>query len=284
MAPRPAAVTLTCLLLVSGPVRAQTAAFEQASPVEAAAPADQPPVSDAPMEAAPEAPKFAPRSLSPAVGLVPPLAFYQSPAQSAISTLLPGSFKAAALFAAGAATAFFAHETCHVMVNLMLGSHPYFSKVNFHGIPFFSITPSVSCLPSGCYNQGSGTPWAPGPRGMYAIVSAGYQCQQIGNEIILSTDPNLRYKEAPFRKGVLAFNIALSMGYAIANWVGTEPNAGDSAYLDLLTRHHLPPGVIAAAIFMPAIIDAIRFFAPESWLPWLSRLSKTALIGLVLAV
>ena len=80
------------------------------------------------------------------------------------------------------------------------------------------------------------------------------------------------------------FNIALSMGYAISNWVGTEPNAGDSAYLDLLTRHHLPPGVIAAAIFMPAIIDAIRFFAPESWLPWLSRLSKTALIGLVLAV
>jgi len=201
-----------------------------------------------------------------------------------LSELKPKDWTTVAFFLGGVATSFIAHESCHVVANYALGSHPHFESVTYLGfIPFFSISPSVRCRGNSCY-QDDGTSYKGGPSALYAIVAAGIQCQQVGNEIILSTEPRLRWREAPFRKGMLAMNVALSLGYAFSNWAGIEPAQGDIATNDrLLTK--VPQGALAAAIFVPAVLDILRYLWPDSpWLPWVARISKGALLGFAFAI
>jgi hypothetical protein len=202
-----------------------------------------------------------------------------------LAEITPRSWKTVALFLGGAATAFLAHESCHVVMNYALGSHPHIGPVTYLGfIPFFSISPSANCTASGSCYQDDGTRFGPGARGMYAIVIAGVQCQQVEDEIILSTEPRLRYQEAPFRKGLLAMNTGLAIGYAFSNWMNIEPPEGDLASNDRLLGK-LPKGALAAAVFVPAVLDILRYLWPDSpWLPWVSRLSKGALIGFTFAL
>jgi len=72
--------------------------------------------------------------------------------------------------------------------------------------------------------------WAQGP--LHTSFTAALECQQIGDEIILSADPELRFRPAPREKGLLALNNLLSIGYAISNWTGTDPYMGDLATAD----------------------------------------------------
>lgn len=214
-----------------------------------------------------------------------PAAFAEpSDPPSLVSELTPAGWKSVAWFLGGAATAFITHEGCHTIVNYALGSSPHIEKVTFLGfIPFFSIAPNVSCFNGTCIHDDSGKPWGPGPRGMYSIVTAGMQCQQMEDEVILSTDPQLLHRTAPFRKGLLAFNTLLSIGYAVSNWAGIEPTAGDLAAADRLMPFR--NGILAASVFVPAVVDIARFFFPDvGWLPWVSRTSKGAIIGFVFAL
>lgn len=226
----------------------------------------------APADAAAE-----PASTPPEPDPAPPAA-----PQGGLSEITPSSWTSVALFLGGAAAAFLAHEGCHTVVNYALGSHPRLEGVRFLGvIPFFAITPSVSCDGGRCLTD-EGKQWGPGKAGLYAILSAGFQCQQMENELILSLDPRLRQKEAPFRKGVLVFNTLLSIGYAVASWADIEPPAGDLATADRMAP--FPRGILAASIFVPAALDIVRYFFPDSaWLPWVGRASKGGLIGLAFA-
>ena len=256
-----------------------------AEPDPGTAPAEAPAEAPPPTEATPPADpsKVPPAALPPkATPLPPPVA---EPEHTFIKDLLPSSWKSVGLFLGGAATGFVAHESCHIFVNYTLGSRVSFLPVKYMDkIPFFTIAPDVSCSNGRCTHS-DGRPFAAGPAGMYAIVSAGYQCQQIADEIILSTDPQLFHHEAPFRKGALAFNTILSLGYAISNWAGQEPSAGDSSTMDQLPSAHLPRGLIAMAIFVPAVLDILRFFLPDQvWLPWVSRASKSLIVGFAFAI
>jgi len=194
----------------------------------------------------------------------------------------PSGPASVALFLSGAATAFLAHEGCHVAANLGLGLVPRVDEVRFLGaIPFFSISPPLRCDEAGCRRE-DGSPFGPGRAGTFGIVAAGLQCQQIANEVILSTEPWLLRHEAPFRKGVLALDVLLSFGYAFADWAGLEPEVGDLSSMGRLSG--LPREAVAAAIFVPAVLDLVRFLFPDArWLPWAARASKGAIFGFLFA-
>lgn len=196
----------------------------------------------------------------------------------------PGVLEYLGLFAAGAATALVAHESCHVVTNLALGNVPHLEPVSFLGvIPYFAISPEIRCVGSQCFKE-NGQPFGPGRQGLFVIYSAGLQCQQLADEIILSEEPDLRRRDPPFLTGMLTFNTLASIGYVIANWAGIEPPYGDLRGLYAIGAPRTLTNVLFLAV---GLMDIARYFFPETpfeLLPWASRASKIAVTGLVLTV
>lgn len=186
----------------------------------------------------------------------------------------------AALFVAGGATAFVAHESCHVLAGLALGNTPTLQPVRFLGfVPFFAISPGINCVGGTC-TKANGAPFPAGPRGLYVIVSAGIICQEVEDEVILSVEPRLRYEDEAFLKGMVAFNTLASVGYALANFFSLEPPEGDLRAMSRLAP--LPPGILSGIVLATAGLDIARYFLPDNvWLPWVSRLTKVATVGVV---
>jgi hypothetical protein len=188
-----------------------------------------------------------------------------------------------ALFLGGAATAFTAHETCHLLANLGTGNQPSLEPVTFLGfIPFVAIVPSIHCRGGDCYKHNRETYYAGRP-GLYTIVSAGLQCQHYEDEFILSLRPDLRLTEAPFRKGMLAFNTLTSIGYVIANWAGVEPVDGD---VRGISRDGGAPRVLLSTLVLGiAAVDIARYYFPQArWLAWLNRVAKVSVTGIAFAM
>ncbi len=192
----------------------------------------------------------------------------------------------ALLFAGGAFAAFASHEGGHLVANLALGTTPHLESVSFAGvIPFFSITSDITCTGDRCSRPDAGriVPFGPGRRGLFTILMAGFHAQHIGDELILSLDPALRYQEAPFRKGMLAFNTLTSVGYVLANRAGVEPEKGDlhGAYVEAGAPRH----VVNALLLGVACLDLARYAFPDArWLAWVSRASKVGLAGLTFSL
>ncbi len=184
-----------------------------------------------------------------------------------------------ALFAGGAASAFLVHEGCHAAANFAFGNTPTIERVDFLGvIPFFAVSPNISCSGGTC-TKADGTRFGAGRPGLYTIIMGGIQCQHVEDEIILSTEPALRDRDAPFRKGMLAFNTLTSIAYVAANWAGAEPPAGDlrGTYRDTGAPRHLTNALVLGA----AALDIARYLFPENaWLPWASRVVKVGVTGI----
>jgi hypothetical protein len=183
------------------------------------------------------------------------------------------------LFAAGAATAFLAHEGCHAIANFAFGNTPRLERVSFVGVlPFFTVSPGIQCPGDRCVKR-DGQPFDGGRPGLYTILTAGLQCQHLADEIMLTTDPRLKEREAPFRKGMLAFNTLTSLAYVAANWAGAEPPAGDLAGVYRDTR--APRNLTNVLVLSAAALDIARYFAPDApALPWLSRFAKLGVTGI----
>jgi hypothetical protein len=184
------------------------------------------------------------------------------------------------LFLGGALTGFLAHESGHLFANLAYGNVPRLEGLTAFGfIPFFAITPRINCYGEVCYDY-DGNQFDGGPRGKFIIVSAGYNVQHISSEVILTTEPWLRHRRAPFRKGWLAFNVLLSVGYALSSFTRTEDAHGDlrnSARTAGVQRD-----VFAAILIAPALLDTYRYFVPASrWAPWVSRGGKATMLGII---
>ncbi len=110
-------------------------------------------------------------------------------------------------------------------------------------------------------------------------MTAGIQCQQLADEIILTHDPALRIHQAPFRKGMLAFGTLTSIAYVLSNWASVEPPAGDlrGAYRDT----GAPRNVVNLLVLSAAVLDLSRYFFPDApLLPWLSRAAKIGVTGI----
>ncbi len=189
-------------------------------------------------------------------------------------------WRSGGIFVAGVATGFLAHEAGHVFANLVQGNVPRIQGVlGFGFIPFFTVAPRVTCRDDHCVKH-DGSPLSTGVGGKVAITSAGFNVQQVTDELLLSLEPRLRYRVAPFRKGLLAFNTLLSVGYAISAMTRIENREGDVT----ATAHLMgvPREAYAGALLLIAGLDIYRYFVPDSkWAPWVSRAGKAGFIGVV---
>jgi hypothetical protein len=165
---------------------------------------------------------------------------------------------------AGAVVGLAAHESGHVLFDVIFDADPGVKRIEFHGIPFFAITH---------------TPGLP-PRQEFVISSAGFWVQEGTNEWLLTKHPRLRTERSPFRKGLFTFNIGASAMYSVAAFARTGPNERDT--LGMATSARVDEPWIGALILAPAVFDTWRYFDPDArWLVWASRAAK---IGGVLLV
>jgi hypothetical protein len=171
----------------------------------------------------------------------------------------------AAKFLAGGALGLAAHEGGHLAFNVVFDADPTLRRVDFHGIPFFAITHRAD-VPR---------------RERFTIASAGFWVQHAGNEWILSRTPTLRHQRAPFRKGMLAFNVIASAAYAGAAFARTGPQERDTRGMAEGAR--IDERWIGAMILAPAALDTIRYIDPDAkWAVWTSRAAKVGLVLLVM--
>jgi hypothetical protein len=167
-------------------------------------------------------------------------------------------------FLAGAAAALGAHESGHLLFDVIFGAKPEIRKVSFHGVPFFAIS------------HRPGLPW----REEFTIDSAGFWVQHAGSEWILTRHPSLRREHEPFLKGVLGFNVIASVAYSAAGFARTGPVERDTRGMADALRWKEP--AIAGLILIPALLDAYRYFRPEQrWAVWSSRAAKAGMVLLV---
>jgi hypothetical protein len=186
------------------------------------------------------------------------------------------------LFAAGAISALTLHETGHLITNLAFGNVPGFTPILYAKfIPFFVIDPHLHACGTQPqqYCHQDGTRFGAGRDGYYVINMAGFQMQNIGSELILSIWPDLYYTHAPYRKGMLAMDIFLSIGYGSFSLLGIEDPHGDLSGAN--ERDLYPKVLLASAVILPAAVDLYRYFFPDSkWAPWVSRTAKAGLLGM----
>lgn len=168
-------------------------------------------------------------------------------------------------FFAGAAVAFGAHEVGHLLFDVAFDAQPGIGRVDFHGIPFFAVT----------HRSGMS------PRREFTISSAGFWVQHATDEWLLTTRPRLKAQQAPFAKGVLAFNVVTSIAYAGAAFARTGPVERDTRGMADSVR--VNERWIGLLILAPAALDAWRYFKPDARAPvWLSRGFKAGAVVLVL--
>jgi hypothetical protein len=159
-------------------------------------------------------------------------------------------------FLGGAAVALAAHEGGHLVLDAAVGAHVDLKKVSAGPIPFFAITHQPVT-----------------PTREFAISSAGFWVQHATNELILSRRPHLRSERAPFTKGVVAFNVLTSIGYAVTAFAQAGPPERDTRGMAASTRIDEP--WIGGAILTPALLDGARYYRPDlAWLKWASRAAK----------
>jgi hypothetical protein len=185
-------------------------------------------------------------------------------AQSAPSSPAPSRVQSAGLFLGGAAVAFSAHESGHLVFDLLFDADPGIKKVDFHGFPFFAIT----------HRSGLS------PNREFTISSAGFWVQHGTNEWLLTRRPNLRRERAPFAKGVVAFNVLTSMAYAGAALARTGPFERDTR--GIASSVPMDERWVGAMLLLPAAFDTCRYFAPDQkWAVWASRAAKVGMVLLV---
>jgi len=168
-------------------------------------------------------------------------------------------------FLGGAATGLGAHELGHLLFNVVFDAEPGVKRISFKGVPFFAITHRRDLS----------------PRREYAVSSAGLWVQHAASEWILTHEPDLRDRDAPFRKGWLAFNTATSAVYAGAALARGGPPERDTR--SMAASRGLDERWMGILILGPAVLDALRYFRPGSeWATWTSRGMKVGLVLLVL--
>jgi hypothetical protein len=167
-------------------------------------------------------------------------------------------------FLAGAAVAFAAHESGHLVLDFAFDAHPRLKRVSFAGIPFFAITHRSDLS----------------PRRELAISSAGFWTQEAWNEALLTRDPNLRRTHAPIRQGALAFNILASVAYSAFAFRKIGPVERDTR--GIADSAKVDERAIAALVLAPALLDAVRYFNPDAdWAVWASRGAKAGSVALL---
>ena len=156
------------------------------------------------------------------------------------------------------------HEGGHLVFDAAFDASPRIEGVHFGPVPFFAIT-----------HRGDLS-----PRREFMISSAGFWMQDLSSEWLLTRRPPLREARAPFAKGVLAFNVLNSAGYAGVALARAGPFERDTR--GMAGSIGVDERAIGALVLAPAVLDAIRYFKPEArWAKWASRAAKAGSVLLV---
>lgn len=175
----------------------------------------------------------------------------------------PGRIETSARVLLGLTLGLVAHEAGHLVADIGVGQTPGLKRVSYAGIPFFAITHQ----PVGAGKE-------------FVISSAGFWAQHVTSEVILSRHPRLRHERAPVLRGVLAFNVLVSVMYASAALARTGPPERDTRGIAASVGMDEP--AIAPVVLLPAALDAVRYFRPTSpTAKWVSRAAKVASVALV---
>jgi hypothetical protein len=167
-----------------------------------------------------------------------------------------------AWFALGAASGFVAHELAHVVADVIFGKSISFVGVHLGPFPFFAIQPCCNLT----------------PKEQYVVASAGFNMQSIDSELIFWLAPHLRSRRQAYLKGVLALDVALSLGYGITALAGIGPPQSD---VNTMARGlGTPTWPIGIGLIVPAAVDVYRYLVPDSrWAPWVSLQGKAMMLG-----
>jgi hypothetical protein len=180
-------------------------------------------------------------------------------ATTAASTAEPGA-ASLARFLTGAAFGLALHEAGHLGLDLIFDADPGVRRVSFGPVPFFAITHREL-----------------GPGQEFAVASAGFWMQQASSEWLLTRRPNLRDQRAPAAKGLLAFNVLASVIYSGAAFARTGPPERDTATMARALK--IDEAWVGALVLAPAVLDAWRYYRPESRTArWASRATKLGLV------
>jgi len=168
-------------------------------------------------------------------------------------------------FLGGGLLGFGLHETAHVIFDELFDAQPHLKSVHFGPIPFFAIT-HRSDLSS---------------RREFMVSSAGFWMQEGLNEWLLARRPPIRDQRTGLMKGLLAFNILNSVGYALVAFAEAGPPERDTR--GMAASIHVPEPIIGAVVLAPAVLDGYRYFTRSSgWAAWTSRGVKVASVALVI--
>lgn len=204
-----------------------------------------------------------PRLAAVAFVLLPATALAQQPA---MSTPTSDDDKGGAwAFLGGAAVGFGAHELGHLLFDVAFDADPGVKKVSFKGIPFFAITHGTELS----------------PRREYTVAASGFWIQHAMAEWILSRDPDIRRDRAPFRKGILAFDLVSATIYSGAALFTMGPPERDTR--SMAASRGLNERWMSVLVVAPALLDLYRYFHPDAkWAAWSSRGVKVGMVLLVL--
>jgi hypothetical protein len=166
-------------------------------------------------------------------------------------------------FLAGGALGLAMHESGHLVFDGLFDAQPRLEGVRFGPFPFFAITHSASVS----------------PRREFTISSAGFWVQSLSSEWLL-THHRLREEHAPVAKGVFAFNVLNSAGYAMVALAKAGPVERDTR--GMASGINVDERVISLVVLAPAALDAYRYFHPDArWAVWASRIAKAGSVVLV---
>jgi hypothetical protein len=168
-------------------------------------------------------------------------------------------------FVAGGLLGLAMHEGGHLVFDAFFDAQPRLSRVHLGPFPFFAITHRTDLT----------------PRREFTVSSAGFWVQEATSEWLLATRPVLRERHSWLSKGVLAFNVLNSVGYALVAFARAGPPERDTR--GMADSIGVDERIVGALVLAPAVLDSYRYFKRGSgWAGWTSRAVKTGSVLLVI--
>jgi hypothetical protein len=168
-------------------------------------------------------------------------------------------------FVAGGVLGLAMHEGGHLLFDAAFDARPEIDAVHLGPFPFFAIA-----------HRGDLS-----ARREFIVSSAGFWVQEATNEWVLTRRPFLREEHAWLTKGIVAFNVLNSVGYALVAFARAGPFERDTR--GMADAVGLDERAVGALVLTPAVLDAYRYYTPRSrWAKWTSRAVKAGSVLIVL--
>jgi hypothetical protein len=200
-----------------------------------------------------------------AIALLCPLqAAAQQPNDAPPADSGPSTPKDVLTFLSGAGLGLVIHESAHLAFDEIFRAQPKVISVHFGPLPFFAVSPQRPLS----------------PRQLFTITSAGFWTQELTSELLLRQHADLRHAHAPFAKGMLAFDVLTSIGYAAAAFAETGPFERDTR--GMAQGLGVSERAIGLLVLSPAALDVYRYFRPQSkWAKWAAWILDAGSIVLI---